>query len=90
MTWLLDLWRQSPARIVAAVSALLIFLVAFGVHLSTDQNGAILGLVSAVIVLLGGELTRSQVSSPNTVASTALAVRLNAAAGPVPNPDGRP
>lgn len=66
METLIDLWRKSPARIVGFVTALLALLVAFGVQVTTDQQVAILGIVSAVIILLGGEVTRSQVYSPNT------------------------
>jgi uncharacterized membrane protein len=93
MTAILDLWSKSPARIVAFVAAVLVLLVAFGVQITTGQSEAILGAVGALITLLGGEITRSQVTSPNTVAElktgNALSGPSNATTGPVtPVPTG--
>jgi len=62
--------QTEPVRIGAAitglVSALLVFLVAFGVDLSADQQTAIMGVVGAVIAFAGsmgiGEYIRSKVT----------------------------
>jgi len=63
MQYLLDLWRREPARIVTFVQMVLIVAVSvFGVQLTGEQQTAIIGLVSAGIILLGGEITRSQVT----------------------------
>jgi hypothetical protein len=81
-----------PARLAGAVSALLVLLAAFGLHLTGDQQGAIVGLVSAVVPIIAAEVTRSQVTPvarPEAVAvHTAAAVPQNGAsvATPTPNP----
>jgi len=62
MAWLVNLWRTEPARVVGFITALVALLVAFGVELSSDQQNAILGIVAAVLILLGSEVTRSQVT----------------------------
>ena len=68
MQYLLDLWRREPARIVSFVQMLLIVLVSvFGVNLTGEQQIAIVGLVSAAIILLGGEVTRANVYAPANV-----------------------
>jgi hypothetical protein len=69
MQALISLWSREPARIVNGVLALLALLVAFGIQIDTGQQAAIIGLVAAIIAVLGGEVTRAQVSSPATVAS---------------------
>ena len=68
MAAILALWSREPARIVGFATALIALLVAFGVQLDTGQQVAILGFVSALLILAGAEVTRSQVSSPATVA----------------------
>lgn len=81
-----------PARLAGAVSALLVLLAAFGLHLTGDQQGAIVGLVSAVVPIIAAEVTRSQVTPvarPEDVAVHAAAtVPQNGAsvATPTPNP----
>lgn len=63
MQYLMGLWSREPARVVAFVQmALLVAVTVFGVNLSGEQQLAIMGLVAALIALLGGEITRSQVS----------------------------
>ena len=74
MTAILTLWSKEPARIVGFVTAGLTLLVAFGVQLNNGQQVAILGFVSALLILAGAEVTRSIVSSPDTVAKQAAAV----------------
>lgn len=62
---------SNPARlgtlISGLVSAVIILLVAFGVDITQAQQGAILGVVGAVIALAGalgaGEWVRSRVTS---------------------------
>jgi hypothetical protein len=86
MQWLINLWRTEPARIVGFATALVAFLVAFGVQFSTQQQVGILGLVSALLIVLGAEVTRSQVDSPQTVTDKATAAygQGQADAGDVP------
>lgn len=62
MDKLVDLWAREPARIVGLVVALLALLVAFGVDITTEQQTAIVGIVTAILIVLGAELTRSKVS----------------------------
>ena len=53
-----NLWGREPALIVAAIGALIDLAVSFGLNLSTEQVGAIMAAVSAVL----GVVTRSKVS----------------------------
>lgn len=62
MARLLGLWRREPARVIGLATALVAFLVAFGVELTTGQQVSILGLVSAGLIFLGAEATRSRVT----------------------------
>jgi hypothetical protein len=62
MDKLLALWAAEPARIVGLVVAGLALLVAFGVNITTEQQTAIVGIVTAVLIVLGAELTRSKVT----------------------------
>lgn len=62
MSRLIALWAAEPARIVGLVVAVLALLVAFGVQISTEQQTAIVGAVTAIIVVLGAEITRSKVT----------------------------
>ncbi|GAC1373670.1 MAG: hypothetical protein NVSMB4_00440 [Acidimicrobiales bacterium] len=50
--------RHEPAVIAGAIAAIIALAIAFGVHLSADQTGAIMAVVSAV----GALLVRSQVT----------------------------
>lgn len=52
------LWGREPAMIVAFVQAIIVLGVAFGLNLTADQIGAILAVVAIVL----GLITRSQVS----------------------------
>ena len=56
---MIKLWRQEPTLVVAAVQTLLALAIAFGLHLSSVQVGAILAALAAIL----GLVTRSQVSS---------------------------
>ena len=53
-----NLWGREPAMVVAFVQALLVLGVTFGLHLSQEQTGAILAVVSIFL----GLVTRSQVT----------------------------
>jgi hypothetical protein len=68
MQRLIDLWSREPVRIVDLCAAVLVLIASFGVQIDVGQQTAILGVVSALIIMLGGEVARSQVSSPATVA----------------------
>jgi hypothetical protein len=62
MARLLGLWRREPARVIGLATALVAFLVAFGVELTTGQQVSILGPVPAGLIFLGAEATRSRVT----------------------------
>lgn len=62
MEKLIALWAREPARIVGLVVAGLALLVAFGVDITTEQQTAIVGIVTAILIVLGAELTRSKVT----------------------------
>lgn len=52
-------WQAEPAVIMSLVTALLALAVAFGLNLTPEQTGSI----TAVIAIIAGYITRSQVSS---------------------------
>lgn len=52
------LWGREPAMVVAFIQAILVLAVTFGLHLTTEQSGAILGVAALTL----GLITRSQVS----------------------------
>lgn len=60
-----------PARVIggaiAAVSAIVALLVAFGVDFTADQQAAILGVVATLAPLVAALIIRSRVFSPRTV-----------------------
>lgn len=58
---MIEFLRNEPARVVAVVLAVLGVLTAFGLGITEGQSGAIVALVGAVLAILGGEATRSQV-----------------------------
>lgn len=62
----MNLWQKEPAVIIGLISAALSLGVAFGLPLSMEQKAAII----AFLTILGSVITRSQVSSPATVAAT--------------------
>ncbi len=62
MQKLVDLWLAEPARIVGLVTAVLALLVAFNVPVTDAQQQAITGIVVAVLVLIGAEITRARVT----------------------------
>lgn len=59
---LIKIIREEPARFTAAVIALIGVLSAFGLGITSGQSDAIVSLVGAVLVLLGGETVRAQVT----------------------------
>jgi len=59
---MLDYIRREPARVTGFVLATIALATAFGLTLTEQQAGAIVGFVGAALVLLGGEVTRSQVT----------------------------
>jgi diacylglycerol kinase len=58
MTGIWTLWGREPAMVVAAVQAVIVLAVSFGLQLTADQIGAIL----AVTAILLGLITRTQVT----------------------------
>lgn len=61
MTRLVRLLRREPVAVVAAVEAVVVLLVTFGV-LDPDQSTAVVGVVAAVAALIGGGVARQRVS----------------------------
>jgi hypothetical protein len=62
MDKLMALWAAEPARIIGLVVAALTLLVSLGVNITTEQQTAIVGIVTAVLIVLGAEFTRSKVT----------------------------
>lgn len=63
-------WATEPALWVGLAEAIIVLLVAFGVPISADQKAAVIGLISAVLAIVGAIVTRSQVT-PNAKAAPA-------------------
>jgi hypothetical protein len=59
-----NLWNREPALILGAVQTLLALAVAFGLHLTPEQVGAVMAAAAAVVALI----TRRTVTSPATAA----------------------
>lgn len=59
---MLERIKNEPARAVAVVLAVVGVLTAFGLGITEGQSGAVVALVSAVLVLAGGEVTRTSVT----------------------------
>lgn len=78
MATIVNFCKTNPVRAMAIVNALIVFAVAFGLHLTTQQIVAIGGLAT-VVLGLGGELVRSQVTPTATLPDHVAAV-INAAA----------
>jgi uncharacterized membrane protein len=57
---------REPVAIIAAVQAVILLAVAFGVSVSDQQTAAIVGAVGAILALLGGGVARSRVSPVST------------------------
>lgn len=76
MTAVVYFLKTNPVRAMAVVNALIVCATAFGLHLTTDQIVAVTGLAS-VVLGIGGELVRSQVtpmaSLPDHVAAAVAA-----------------
>ena len=62
-----DIWQKEPALITAFVTAIIVLAVTFGVPISEEQKNAILGVLSALLMLGGAVAVRNTVYSPNTV-----------------------
>ena len=58
-----NLWGREPAMVLALVQTGIVLAVSFGLRLTPEQTGAILAMTAVVL----GLITRSQVSSPQTV-----------------------
>jgi hypothetical protein len=59
-------WADEPALWIGVTEAVIVLLVAFGVPISAEQKAAVLGVVSAVLAVVGAIVTRSQVSPAST------------------------
>ena len=58
MSGIWSLWGREPAMVVAFVQAVIVLAISFGLQMTPDQQGAILAVVAIVL----GLITRSQVS----------------------------
>lgn len=58
-----NLWSTEPTAVLALIQAGTTLLVCFGLHLTTEQVGAILTFSGALLAVVN----RSQVHSPSTV-----------------------
>lgn len=54
--------KNEPVLLTGLVTAIVALVIAFGVPISADQKAAIVGVVTAIVALLGGAVTRSKVS----------------------------
>lgn len=52
--------NKEPALIIGAIQSLLVLLISFGLDLSTEQQGAILGVSSIIVALMTRSLVWSQ------------------------------
>jgi hypothetical protein len=91
MTSLLDLWKREPTLILTVVQSLVLLLVAFGIDITAEQQGAIFAVVAAMLALVTGVTIRSQVYSPASVEAirneTMPTDRVMARLGVTPTPD---
>jgi hypothetical protein len=66
---------NNPARIVAAVAAILVALQAFGANVTDAQQAAILTVAETVLAVIGlmfaGEAVRANIKGPVTVKNEA-------------------
>jgi uncharacterized membrane protein len=60
------IFNRNPALWLALIQAVIVLAVGFGVELTTDQQGAVMGACAALAALLTGAVTRSQVYSPES------------------------
>jgi hypothetical protein len=65
----LKLWGLEPAVIISFVVAALTLLVSFGIPIAQEQRDAIVGLVTTSLVIIGGLVTRQQVSPKAKIAA---------------------
>lgn len=71
-------WAAEPTRIISIVSAGLSLAIGFGLNITTQQMGLIMAFVIAVL----GQVNRSQVTSPQTLADMTPATLKAAQAAP--------
>lgn len=62
MTPIFNMIRREPAAFSGLVVAVLTLVVTFGVPIDRDQKTAIVGVVAAVLTMIGAGVTRSQVT----------------------------
>lgn len=55
------MFKREPARILAVIGAGLALAIGFGLEISGQQKDLIMEFASVVIILIVGEVTRSQV-----------------------------
>ena len=86
MNWLITFCKTNPVRAMAIIQALIVFAVAFGAHLTPQQIAAIVGL-AAVILGLGGEVVRANVTPMATLPDHVAAAVVAAANANTPKVD---
>lgn len=62
MSAILEYVKAEPARVTAAVVAVLGVLSAFGLGISDEQTAAIVACVGAVLAIVSGETVRARVT----------------------------
>lgn len=63
----MKIFSKEPALIIGVVQAVIVLGVSFGLHLSTEQTGAILTATTAVLAIV----TRQSVVAPANVVAEA-------------------
>lgn len=53
-----SLWNREPAMVMAVVQCAIALAISFGLHLSTEQTGAVVAFTAALL----GLITRSRVT----------------------------
>jgi hypothetical protein len=70
---MLNILKNEPARVVAAVLALIGLATAFGLGITDGQQSAIVAAVMSGLALLGGEAVRAQVTPTAKIGDQSIA-----------------
>lgn len=64
---MLERIKNEPALLVGVVGAIIVLAVTFGVPIDESQRTAIVGVVGAVVAILGGGTIRTQVTPARVI-----------------------